>query len=87
MSSSFCRLDDFENACAAYDKAVELSEDYLTHLNYSITLYSNDEIEKARKQFSRFEHLYRKHVDENNELDPEIKLQADLVRRALYSHQ
>lgn len=38
-----CRLDDFENSCAAYDKALELSDDYLTYLNYSITLYTNDE--------------------------------------------
>lgn len=37
------RLEDFENSCAAYEKALELSEDYLTCLNYAITLYSNDE--------------------------------------------
>ena len=49
------RLEDFENSCAAYDKSCELSEDYLTYLNYAITLYTNDEIERARKQFAKFE--------------------------------
>jgi hypothetical protein len=37
------RLEDFENSCAAYEKALELSDDYLTYLNYAITLYTNDE--------------------------------------------
>ena len=38
MAGHVGRLDDFENSCAAYDKALELSDDYLTHLNYAVTL-------------------------------------------------
>ncbi len=56
---------DFENSCAAYDKAVELAEDYLIHLNYAITLYTNDEIERARKQYSKFETLFKRQSEEN----------------------
>ena len=30
------RLDDFENACSAYEKAIEMESDHLFHLNYFI---------------------------------------------------
>ena len=53
------RLDDFENSCAAYEKSLELTEDSLTLLNYAITLYSNDELEKAKKIFQKFEKLFK----------------------------
>lgn len=78
------RLDDFDNSCAAYDKAVELApEDTLTHLNYTITLYSNDELERARKQYAKFESLYHRLVDEGAEIDPDIRVQGELVQKAL----
>eukprot|EP01038_Epipyxis_sp_PR26KG_P013114 gene13114-17578_t len=83
LALALSKLEDFENSCAAYDKAIELSEDYLTHLNYAITLYSNDEIERAKKQFMKFEFLYKKNVEENTEVDPDVKIQADLMRKAL----
>ena len=85
--STYCnidRLEDFDNSCAAYDKAVELApEDTLTHLNYTITLFSNDELERARKQYAKFETLYHRLVDEGGEIDPDIRIQGDLVQKAL----
>jgi len=78
------RLEDFENSCAAYDKALELGEDYLTLLNYAVTLYSNDEIEKARKLFQRFEAVIKVHGDDSSsDVDAEVRTQADLLRKAL----
>lgn len=77
------RLEDFENSCAAYDKAAELSEDYLTFLNYAITLFTNDEIERARKQFAKFEVMFKKQREEGSDIDPEILAQAELMRAAL----
>lgn len=64
---------------------MELAEDYLTHLNYSVTLYANDEIERARKQYAKFEALYKKQLDENAEIDADVKIQADLMKKALAS--
>ena len=29
------RLDDVDNACAAYEKAIEMEEDMVSHLNYA----------------------------------------------------
>lgn len=79
----FSRLEDFENSCAAYDKSCELSDDYLTYLNYSITLYTNDEIERARKMFAKFEAAFRKQREEGSDIDPEIVAQSDMMRAAL----
>jgi Bardet-Biedl syndrome 4 protein len=58
LAIALARLEDFENACSAYDKAIELGSDFLVHLNYSITLYLNDEIERAREQYVRFESTF-----------------------------
>ena len=35
------RLDDFDNACQAYEKAIEMEEDHLFRLNYAITLFNS----------------------------------------------
>lgn len=51
------RLDEFENACAAYEKSLQLSDDLLTRLNYAVTLYQNDEPERAQEQLQRFDAL------------------------------
>ena len=35
LAVTLARLDDFDNACAAYAKAIELEADHLFHLNYA----------------------------------------------------
>lgn len=40
-----------------------MSDDCFTLLNYSITLFTNDEIEKAKKQFQRYEVAYKQQHD------------------------
>eukprot|EP00937_MAST-01D_sp_MAST-1D-sp2_P001409 g1409.t1 len=58
LAITLSRLDDFENACSAYEKAIDMDADHLFHLNYTITLFNNDEVERAREQFGRFEQLF-----------------------------
>lgn len=79
-----CRLDDFENSCAAYNKAVELSynEDYLTLLNYAITLFANDEVERSREYFARFS-VCMNSLEDTSDVDPEVFAQSNLLRNAL----
>ena len=79
----FDRLEDFENSCSAYEKAIELGEDYLTHLNYAVTLQRNDEVERSRVQFEIFERLFADVAAEGGDVDPDVMVQADLMRRAL----
>jgi len=72
------RLEDFENSCAAYEKAIELSgDDYLTFLNYSITLYLNDEVERARDHFKRVQVLTG--LQNDSEMDPDVAKQIELL--------
>ena len=78
------RLDDFENSCAAYEKAIELGpDDYVTHLNYTITLYSNDEIERARKQFGRFKVVFENVKEDHGDVDADIMEQYELLKQYL----
>ncbi|CAM9096764.1 unnamed protein product [Phaeothamnion confervicola] len=87
MGVALARLDDFENACAAYDRAVQIEEgassssgggggdsdgtsggggvkggsgDYLTRLNYAVSLANNDERERAKEQLLRCRELFAK---------------------------
>jgi len=82
-SRSSLRLDDFENSCAAYEKAVELGADHLTHLNYAITLYRNDEIERAKNHFDMFQGLYEQVLAEGQDVDPDIGVQAEMLKSAM----
>ena len=54
------RLDDFDNACQAYEKAIEMEEDHLFHLNYAITLMNNSESSRAQQHYQKFEELFSK---------------------------
>lgn len=47
-------------------QALELDPDYLTHINYAVTLVNNDEQERAREHFQRFKELFKvrtRHVE------------------------
>jgi len=60
LAITLSRLEDFDNSCSAYEKSIQLdSSASLTHLNYSLTLYNNDEIESAKKHFKIFEDLWK----------------------------
>lgn len=39
-------------------QALDLDGDYLTHLNYAVTLLHNDEPERAAEQFASFKQLF-----------------------------
>lgn len=39
-------------------QALDLDPDYLTHLNFAVTLVNNDEPERAREHFNSFKNLF-----------------------------
>ncbi|KAK9823248.1 hypothetical protein WJX72_001332 [[Myrmecia] bisecta] len=63
MGMALAKLDDFENACHAYDKAVQLGGDMLIHLNYAVTLYTHDEHDAARQHALQVEELFKTHPE------------------------
>ena len=76
------RLEDFDNACSAYDKAIELGEDYLIHLNYAVTLALNDETERATLHYEKFKDLFDA-LEDTSEVDEDVGTQASLLKMAL----
>ncbi|GBG90004.1 hypothetical protein CBR_g50096 [Chara braunii] len=59
LGIALAKLEDLENACAAYDKAIELERDHLFELNYAITLYNFGELEKSREHLTQFHLLFQ----------------------------
>ena len=49
LAIALCRLEDFSNACAAYERCLALKPPaaHVTHLNYAITLFNHGETEKV----------------------------------------
>lgn len=73
------RIDDFENACSAYEKAISMEADYMFELNYAITLYNNSEFDSAKAHYAECCKLW-------DELDDETKAQdkeAERVKKQL----
>eukprot|EP00898_Chlorokybus_atmophyticus_P002464 jgi/Chlat1/3218/Chrsp22S03499 len=58
MAVALARMEDFENACAAYEKALDLESDPLFLLNYSITLALRGDLTAASSRFAEFERLF-----------------------------
>ena len=59
LALTLSKLDDFDNCCAAYDKAIELNtHDPLVYLNYATTLYlEGGEVDKAQKMIHQYFHV------------------------------
>ncbi len=59
LGITLSRLEDFDNACSAYEKALELEEgDHLMELNYTICLLLHGETQAARKHYNEFKQLW-----------------------------
>lgn len=104
LAITLSRLDDFDNACSAYEKAIEMERygfrgaamllishsacfprdsDHLFHLNYSITLYNNDDVDRAKEHFGEFQRLFDELDDDTRNADPEVNEQAVALGAAL----
>jgi len=78
-------LDDFDNACQAYEKAIEMEEDHLFRLNYAITLFNHGDAARAAEHFRAFTELYAKLDDEAKNADPEVVEQKNALASALHA--
>jgi Bardet-Biedl syndrome 4 protein len=73
------RLDDYENACSAYDKAISMEADYVFELNYAVMQYNRADFDNAKKHYQECSKLW-------DELDDEAKSQdkeAERTKRLL----
>lgn len=83
LAITLSRLNDVDNACSAYEKAIEMESDHLFHLNYAITLYNNDDVDRAREHYSEFVALFDELDEEARNADPEVLEQQVALGRAL----
>lgn len=66
------RLGDFERACHAFQKALDLDQNDCTiYLNYAITLYNNGYASKAKELLKASEPVYEKLDEEEKDQDLE----------------
>eukprot|EP00899_Mesostigma_viride_P005871 jgi/Mesvir1/15285/Mv06500-RA.1 len=72
LAITLSKLDDFENACSAYEKAIDMESDHLFELNYAITLYNNGEHERSRQHFEEFKRLFEELDEETKSADSEV---------------
>ena len=84
LAVTLARLDDFDNACAAYEKAISMEKDHVFHLNYAVTLHKNGGDERrCREQLAAFDEAFAALDEEAKNADPEVQTQAERLRAAL----
>ena len=91
------RLEDFNNACGAYEKALSMQNDHLFRLNYAVTLHSaavssspEDDrpphgvlLTRSKEQFAAFQKLWDVLDEEAKRSDPDVARQRKLLMAAL----
>eukprot|EP00742_Colponemidia_sp_Colp-10_P004412 GILJ01004709.1.p1 GENE.GILJ01004709.1~~GILJ01004709.1.p1 ORF type:complete len:470 (-),score=67.56 GILJ01004709.1:204-1574(-) len=83
LAITLARLDDFDNASTAYEKAIEMERDHLFHLNYSITLYNHNEMPRAKEQFLEFERIFSELEEDVRNSDRDVLEQRKMLGAAL----
>ena len=61
-------------------RADTFCSDHLFHLNYCITLLNNDEIERSREHFDKFEKLFQDLDEDTKNSDPEVAEQQAALK-------
>jgi Bardet-Biedl syndrome 4 protein len=88
LAVSLAKLDDFDNACNAYRKALEVEpDDHTTRLNYAVTLYRNNEAHDAARELSLADELLRAVETRGDDIDPDLPAMASALRDALHELQ
>lgn len=84
LAVSLARLNDMKSAIGAYEKALSLApNDHVIYLNYSITLFNNSDIDRARLMFGKFEELFSQMDNDQIEHDEDVIAMSTALRREL----
>ena len=76
------KLDDFESACQAFEKALEIQNgDCTIYLNYAIVLFNRGYEKLAKELFKRSERIYQELDDDEKEA--EMQEQREVLADAL----
>ena len=83
LAVCLARIDDFENACSAYEKALAMETDHLFELNYAITLFNHGDAAAARTHFQSFEKLWQEVDEEGRAAEREVEMTRKVLGKAL----
>merc|ERR1712093_581500 len=83
LAITLSRLDDFANACSAYEKANDMESDHMFHLNFAITLFNRGDAVEAKRQFLLFDDLYSQLDEEQRSSDSEVAEQRTVLQHLL----
>eukprot|EP00758_Cryptobia_borreli_P003134 Tbor_TRINITY_DN3550_c0_g1::TRINITY_DN3550_c0_g1_i1::g.2861::m.2861/K16531/BBS4; Bardet-Biedl syndrome 4 protein len=75
-------LNDFENACSAYEKGILMESDHIFHFNYCIMLINNNKIDKAKEQYKAFSDIWDQLSEKDRDSDRDVgRVLCDVQRR------
>ena len=74
LAITLAKLDDFDNACSAYEKAIDMESDHLFHLNYAVTLFNASEVGRCCFTVSYFSFVFYQSRSRFKELSCKISL-------------
>ncbi|MEW5315332.1 MAG: hypothetical protein WDW38_006772 [Sanguina aurantia] len=86
LAVTLSRLDDIDNACSAYDKAIQMAGEpgeAVFHLNYAIMLHGAKMLDLAKQQLLQFQALFADLDEETQRSDPEVAEQSVLLGQLL----
>lgn len=83
LAITLSRLDDFVNACSAYEKAIDMESDHMFHLNFAVTLFNHGDTAAAKTQFVQFETLFTALDEETRNSDPDVLEQRQMLSKLL----
>ncbi|GLC34848.1 Bardet-Biedl syndrome 4 protein [Pleodorina starrii] len=86
LAVTLARLDDVENACAAYEKAIQMAGlpgEPVFHLNYAILLYNQKQYDSAKAHLIQFRALFSEMDEEARRADPDVTEQSGLLGQLL----
>merc|ERR1712087_661015 len=85
LAITLFRLDDFANACSAYEKAIDMDSDHMFHLNFAITLFNHGDANEAKRQYVLFNDIFSQLEEGQRNSDPDVNEQRNTLARVLMS--
>lgn len=83
LGVTLARLDDFNHACSAYERAIDMEKDHLFELNYAISLHNNGQIDEAKQHFGEFQKLWAELDEESKGADPDAVSMMKMLKKKL----
>lgn len=86
LAITLSRLDDYDNACAAHEKAIQMAGapgEPVFHLNYAVLLCQHKALDQAKQHLAQFKALFRDLDEDARNADPDVLEQSHILGQLL----